>query len=145
MRQCSATLAIRPLPPILETRLLRLTPLVLVLLALAAGILPRLKAHAALRMQTQSFSSPVVSVVHPKAAPAVQRIELPAPMCRRIKKPRSLRAPTAYLAHWYKDIGTQVPAGELLAYIETPRSRRATRAGARRSEYGTSPSTTSPR
>ena len=40
--------------PSLKTRLLRLTPLVLVLLALGVGILPRLKAHAALRTQTQS-------------------------------------------------------------------------------------------
>ena len=103
----------------LKTRLLRLTPLVLVLLALGVGILPRLKAHAALRTQTQSFSVPVVSVVHPKAAPAVQRIELPADV--QAYQDASIFARTnGYLAHWYKDIGTQVPAGELLATIETP-------------------------
>jgi membrane fusion protein, multidrug efflux system len=102
-----------------KTRLLRLTPLVLVLLALGAGILPRLKAHAALRTQTESLSTPVVSVVHAKAAPAVQRIELPADV--QAYQEASIFARTnGYLAHWYKDIGTQVPAGELLAYIETP-------------------------
>ena len=105
--------------PSLKTRLLRLTPLVLVLLALGVGILPRLKAHAALRTQTQSFSIPVVSVVNPKAAAAVQRIELPADV--QAYQEASIFARTnGYLAHWYKDIGTQVPAGELLAYIETP-------------------------
>jgi len=44
----------------MQTRLLRLTPLVILLLALGVGILPRLKAHAALRAQTDSFSVPVV-------------------------------------------------------------------------------------
>jgi membrane fusion protein (multidrug efflux system) len=103
----------------LKMRLLRLTPLVLVLAALGIGILPRLKAHAALRTQTESFSIPVVSVVHPKAAPAVQRIELPADV--QAYQDASIFARTnGYLAHWYKDIGTQVPAGELLASIETP-------------------------
>jgi multidrug efflux pump subunit AcrA (membrane-fusion protein) len=105
--------------PSVETRLLRLTPPVLVLLALGVGILPRLKAHAALRTQTESFSIPVVSVVHPTPAPAVQRIELPADV--QAYQEASIFARTnGYLAHWYKDIGTQVPAGELLAYIETP-------------------------
>ena len=105
--------------PSLKTRLLRFTPLVLVLLALAVGILPRLKAHAALRTQTESFSVPVVSVVNPKAAAPVQRIELPADV--QAYQEASIFARTnGYLAHWYKDIGTEVPAGELLATIETP-------------------------
>ncbi|MGC2031047.1 MAG: efflux RND transporter periplasmic adaptor subunit [Steroidobacteraceae bacterium] len=105
--------------PFLNARLRRLAPIVLVLLALGVGILPRLKAHAALRTQTESFSIPVVSVVHPKATPAVQRIELPADV--QAYQEASIFARTnGYLAHWYKDIGTQVPAGELLATIETP-------------------------
>lgn len=105
--------------PFLKARLRRLTPLVLVLLALAVGILPRLKAHAALRAQTESFSIPVVSVVQPKSTPAVQRIELPADV--QAYQEASIFARTnGYLAHWYKDIGTQVPAGEVLATIETP-------------------------
>ncbi|HEY4970075.1 MAG TPA: hypothetical protein VII35_09235, partial [Steroidobacteraceae bacterium] len=105
--------------PFLKARLRRLTPLVLVLLALGVGILPRLKAHAALRAQTESFSVPVVSVVQPKATPAVQRIELPADV--QAYQEASIYARTnGYLAHWYKDIGTHVPAGELLATIETP-------------------------
>jgi RND family efflux transporter MFP subunit len=106
-------------PPSLKTRLLRFTPLVLVLVALGVGILPRLKAHAALRAQTQSFSIPVVSVVQPKAAAAVQRIELPADV-QAYQEAAIFARTSGYLAHWYKDIGSQVPAGELLAYIETP-------------------------
>jgi membrane fusion protein, multidrug efflux system len=103
----------------LKTRLLRLTPLALALLALCVGILPRLKAHAALRTQTESFEIATVSVVHPQAAPAIQRIELPADV--QAYQEASIFARTnGYLAHWYKDIGTQVPAGELLASIETP-------------------------
>ena len=102
-----------------KARLLRLMPLVILLLALGVGILPRLSAHAALRTQTDSFSVPVVSVVNPKAAPAVQRIELPADV--QPYQEASIYARTnGYLAHWYKDIGTLVPAGELLASIETP-------------------------
>ena len=102
-----------------KSRWLRMMPLALVLLALGVGILPRLKAHAALRTQTASFVTPLVSVVQPKAAPAVQRIELPADV--RAYQETSIYARTnGYLAHWYKDIGSQVPAGELLADIETP-------------------------
>ena len=105
--------------PSLKTRLLRLTPLALVLLALGVAIAPRLTARTALRTQTESFSTPVVSVVHPQAAPALQRVELPADV--QAYQEASIFARTnGYLAHWYKDIGTQVPAGELLAYIETP-------------------------
>ena len=78
-----------------------------------------LKAHAAQRTQTQSFSTPVVSVVNPKAAPAVQRIELPADV-QAFQEASIFARTNGYLAHWYKDIGTQVPAGELLATIETP-------------------------
>ena len=120
MNDDSRVNAARPqVPPFLKPRLLRLTPLVFVLLALGVGILPRLKAHAALRTQTEAFSIPVVSVVHPKTAPAVQRIELPADV--QAYQDASIFARTnGYLAHWYKDIGTQVPAGELLASIETP-------------------------
>jgi RND family efflux transporter MFP subunit len=110
-------------PPVtrraLKTWLLRLAPFLLVLLALCVGILPRLKAHAALRTQTESFEIPLVSVVTPKAAPAVQRIQLPADV--QAYQEASIFARTnGYLAHWYKDIGTQVPAGTLLADIETP-------------------------
>jgi RND family efflux transporter MFP subunit len=103
----------------LKTRLLRLTPLVLLLLALGVGILPRLKAQTALTTQTESFSIPTVSVVHPQAAPAVQRIQLPADV-QAFQETSIFARTNGYLAHWYKDIGTQVPAGELLADIETP-------------------------
>jgi len=103
----------------LKARLLRFTPLVAALLALGLGVLPRLEARAALRAQTASFSIPVVSVVRPKAAPALQRIELPADV-QPYQEASIFARTNGYLAHWYKDIGTQVPAGELLATIETP-------------------------
>src|SRR6202035_3424289 len=99
-----------------KTWWLRLMPLALVLLALTAGIIPRLKAHAALRTQTAAFVTPLVSVVQPKAAPAVQRIELPAD-ARAFEETSIYARTNGYLAHWYKDIGSQVPVGELLADI----------------------------
>ncbi len=97
-----------------------MTPLALVLLALGVGILPRLKAHAALRTQTAvvQHARGLGGATEDGAGRAAHRVA--GRRAARIRKPRSYARTNGYLAHWYKDIGTQVPAGELLADIETP-------------------------
>jgi membrane fusion protein (multidrug efflux system) len=67
---------------------------------------------------TYDSASPI-GAADAEAAPAVQRIELPADV--HAYQETSIYARTnGYLAHWYKDIGTHVPAAEFLADIETP-------------------------
>src|SRR5581483_7136703 len=46
-------------------------------------------------------------------------LELPSTLQAYIESPIYART-TGYLAHWYKDIGSKVKKGELLADIETP-------------------------
>ncbi|SDR30199.1 RND family efflux transporter, MFP subunit [Paraburkholderia fungorum] len=100
----------------------RLWPLALTGLAAAlllVGIVPRLHASAALTQQTQAQSVLSVSVVTPRAAPAVNEILLPAAVTPFAEA--SIYARTSgYLAHWNADIGAHVTGGQTLATIEAP-------------------------
>jgi RND family efflux transporter MFP subunit len=100
----------------------RLWPLALTGLAAAlllAGILPRHEADAALTQQTQAQSMLTVSVVTPRAAPAVHELLLPGAVTPFAEA--SIYARTSgYLAHWNTDIGARVTSGQTLATIEAP-------------------------
>jgi RND family efflux transporter MFP subunit len=84
-----------------------------------AGILPRLKARAALRAETNEEAVPNVSVIHPKLGAPQQEIVLPGNMQPFQDSPIYART-NGYLKKWYVDIGGHVKSGELLAEIETP-------------------------
>ncbi|MFL9962343.1 efflux RND transporter periplasmic adaptor subunit [Paraburkholderia sediminicola] len=100
----------------------RLWPLALTGLAAAlllAGIMPRREASAALTQQTQAQSMLSVSVVTPRAAPAVHELLLPGAVTPFAEA--SIYARTSgYLAHWNTDIGARVTSGQTLATIEAP-------------------------
>src|SRR6185437_13406594 len=100
-----------------------ITIAVIVLLALAAivvaGIVPRLRARAALREQTYRLAVPVVNAIHPQRGAPQTEIVLPGDMQAFMDSPIYART-SGYLKKWYADIGTRVKAGELLAEIETP-------------------------
>jgi RND family efflux transporter MFP subunit len=85
----------------------------------AAGIIPRLKARASLRAETQQLAVPVVSVVHPRRSAPAQEIVLPANIEAWIDAPIYART-NGYLKRWHVDIGARVQAGQLLAEIDTP-------------------------
>ncbi|MGH8783007.1 efflux RND transporter periplasmic adaptor subunit [Paraburkholderia sp.] len=86
---------------------------------LAAGIVPRLHASAALTQQTAAQTALSVSVIAPQPAPAVQDLLLPGAVTPFAEA--SIYARTSgYLAHWTADIGTHVKAGETLAVIDAP-------------------------
>ena len=59
------------------------------------------------------------SVANPKALDAGPTLSLPGTLQGFVQSPISARA-SGYLRHWYKDIGSRVEKGELLAEIETP-------------------------
>jgi len=93
--------------------------LVVVAVIVAAGIIPRQRARAALRQETDAMAIPTVLVAHPKKAPAAEEIVLPANVQAFTDAPIYART-NGYLKKWYADIGTRVKAGQLLAEIDTP-------------------------
>lgn len=100
-----------------------ITVAVVVLLVLAAivvaGIVPRLRARAALRDETYRLAVPVVNATHPQRGAPQTEIVLPGNMQAFMDSPIYART-NGYLEKWYVDIGARVKTGELLAEIETP-------------------------
>jgi RND family efflux transporter MFP subunit len=83
------------------------------------GVVPRVKARAALRKETTQLAVPSVTVVQPKASTPAQELVLPANVQPYISAPIYART-NGYLKKWYVDIGARVKKGQLLAEIETP-------------------------
>ncbi len=96
---------------------------VIVLLVVAAiviaGIVPRLKATADLKVETKDLATPTVAVIHAKLGAPQQEIVLPGNMQAFIDSPIYART-NGYVKSWTVDIGARVKAGQLLAQIETP-------------------------
>jgi RND family efflux transporter MFP subunit len=93
--------------------------IVAVVVIFTAGILPRVRARATLRRDTDAMAVPTVAVVEPGRASPAQEIVLPANVQAFRDAPIYART-NGYLKRWYADIGTHVKAGQLLAEIETP-------------------------
>ncbi len=98
--------------------------LVIVLLLIFAaaaviGLLLRASERRALAKETETLAVPTVVVVHPKLEAPQQELVLPSTLQAFTESPIYART-NGYLAHWYKDIGSRVQTGELLADIETP-------------------------
>ena len=85
----------------------------------AIGLAIRLGERRALGKETETLAVPNVIVIQPKAAPPQEEIVLPSTLEAFTASPIYART-NGYLAHWYKDIGTRVQKGTLLADIETP-------------------------
>ena len=84
-----------------------------------SGIVPRVRARATLKNETNQLAVPTVLVVQPKHAAAGQEIILPANVQAFKDAPIYART-NGYLKRWYVDIGGRVKAGQLLAEIDTP-------------------------
>lgn len=83
------------------------------------GISMRLSESRALAKETEEIAVPTVDVVHPATEPPQSELQLPSTLQAYIEAPIYART-TGYLRRWYKDIGSKVNKGELLADIETP-------------------------
>ncbi|WP_412026146.1 efflux RND transporter periplasmic adaptor subunit [Burkholderia cepacia] len=109
-----------PSPPRRSRRLT--APLVAIAVAaalLAAGIVPRVDARAAQRVQVAAQQALPVSVILPGTAPADQTLTLPGSVMPYAEA--SIYARTSgYIAHWNADIGAHVKAGQTLAQITAP-------------------------
>ena len=84
-----------------------------------AGVVPRLRAKAALKVETDNLAVPSVQIIHPKRGSPQQEIVLPGNMQAFIDAPIYART-NGYLQSWYFDIGAHVRKGQLLAIIDTP-------------------------
>jgi RND family efflux transporter MFP subunit len=95
--------------------------LVLIIVAgiVIAGVVPRLRAKAALTVETRDLATPTISVIQPKQGAPHQEIVLPGNIQAFIDAPIYART-NGYLKNWYVDIGAHVKAGQLLAEIDTP-------------------------
>lgn len=108
-----------PTPP--PPRLLHavITAGVLIVVAGAVGLVPRLIQRSALAVETRELALPSVTVVHPAPGKPSENIPLPAEIKPWIEAPINARA-SGFLKRWLVDLGTRVEAGQLLAEIETP-------------------------
>ncbi|MFZ0433430.1 MAG: efflux RND transporter periplasmic adaptor subunit [Candidatus Acidiferrales bacterium] len=93
--------------------------LLIVAAIVIAGVVPRMKARAALKTETRDLAIPTVAVIHPKRGAPEQEIVLPGNIEAFTDSPIYARA-NGYLKKWYFDIGAHVKAGQLLAEIESP-------------------------
>jgi len=110
-----------PAPPAhVKQRHFVLVLVAIVLLASAAvAFALRLGEHRALAKETEALAVPSVVLVQPKAEPAQQDLTLPSTLQAYTESPIYART-SGYVARWYKDIGSQVKKGQLLADLETP-------------------------
>jgi RND family efflux transporter MFP subunit len=94
-----------------------------VLLVLVVGgaliFMTRARSQRVLADETQAQAVPSVAVVHPTAEKSDQELVLPGSLQAYVESPIYART-NGYLVRWYKDIGSRVSQGELLADIDTP-------------------------
>lgn len=84
-----------------------------------AGVVPRIRARAALSTTTNEIAVPTVEVMQPKEGSPQAEIVLPGTIEAFVDSPIYSRT-DGYLKKWYFDIGAHVKKGDLLAEIETP-------------------------
>jgi RND family efflux transporter MFP subunit len=92
---------------------------VLLLTGGVIALVTRLGERRALAKETETLAVPSVLVIQPKPESPQEDLALPSTLRAYIESPIYART-NGYLAHWYKDIGSRVQKGELLADIETP-------------------------
>lgn len=93
--------------------------IVIVVLVVVAGVVPRMRAKAELRKETDKSAVPTVDVINAKQGAPHQEIVLPGNIQAFIDAPIYART-NGYLKKWYVDLGARVKAGQLLAEIDTP-------------------------
>jgi RND family efflux transporter MFP subunit len=93
--------------------------LLVLITAGAVTFLNRNTEANALAKETEAVSVPTVAVVQPEAEPGNDELVLPGNLQAFEESPIFART-NGYLLRWYKDIGSKIQKGELLAAIDTP-------------------------
>ena len=109
------------LPPAPPHRAILLVGALLLVLVTAGAVifLTRRSEANALAKETEAVSIPTVAVVQPVSEPGNEELILPGNLQAYEESPIFART-NGYLIRWYKDIGSKVQKGELLAAIDTP-------------------------
>jgi membrane fusion protein, multidrug efflux system len=103
-----------------RTAILLVGVVLLVLLLSGAGtMLKRVHDDRVLANETERNSVPTVAVIHATAENPNEDLVLPGSMQAYEESPIYART-NGYLVRWYKDIGSRIRKGELLAKIDTP-------------------------
>ena len=109
------------LPPASPRKALTIVAMALAVLVLAGGF--TLWDHTshlrALANETERETVPTVAVVYPLSEAPDEDLVLPGSLQAYEESPIYART-NGYLVRWYKDIGSRVAKGELLAKIDTP-------------------------
>lgn len=108
-------------PPAPSRRALMMVGLALLVLLLGGVItlIGRGSHERALAMETERETVPTVAVVHPLTEKPDVELLLPGSLLAYENSPIYART-SGYLVRWYRDIGSRVTEGELLATIDTP-------------------------
>ena len=93
--------------------------LLVMIVAGAITLISRASHERALAKETEQQTIPTVAVVHPLAEKPDEELVLPGTLQAYEESPIYART-SGYLVRWYKDIGSRVNEGELLATIDTP-------------------------
>ncbi len=109
------------LPAATPRRALLVIGVVLLVLVVGAVIAMLLRRHDSdvLAKETERESVPTVAVIHPTAERPDEELVLPGTLQAFEESPIYART-NGYLLRWYKDIGSRVIKGDLLADIDTP-------------------------
>jgi multidrug efflux system membrane fusion protein len=108
-------------PPAPPGKALLMVAVVLLVLLVAGGLTlwDHVGHERALAKETERETVPTVAVVHPLAEKPDEDLVLPGSLLAYEESPIYART-NGYLVRWYKDIGSRVTKGELLAKIDTP-------------------------
>ena len=93
--------------------------ILLILIGLASGLVPRWFSRRALAAETQQLAVTTVAVVSPSPGKTDFGVPLPAEVRPFVEAPIFSRA-SGYLKRWLVDLGAAVTNGQLLAEIEAP-------------------------
>lgn len=109
------------LPPASPRKALTIVAIALVVLLIAGALtlLNHVSHDRALAKETERETIPTVAVVHPQMEKPDEDLVLPGSLLAYEESPIYART-SGYLVKWYKDIGSRVKEGELLAKIDTP-------------------------
>jgi RND family efflux transporter MFP subunit len=83
------------------------------------SVLQRRSEHQVLAEQTEQMTVPYISVIHAAPINGSSEMILPGTLKAYVESPIYART-NGYLKKWYKDIGSQVKSGDILAEIDTP-------------------------
>ncbi|MGA2991359.1 MAG: efflux RND transporter periplasmic adaptor subunit [Candidatus Korobacteraceae bacterium] len=106
-------------PPLRTAKFVVAGVLLLLLASGAVTLLSRMRDARALAREAERSAVPVVAVIHPKAETPDEDLTLPGSLQAYKESPIYART-NGYLVRWYKDIGSRIKEGEMLAKIDTP-------------------------